>query len=413
MMMNAPPATTGPLADFVGWAIAMLGGQVVATDGRWTLLASDDDVEFPFDQPIDPAELSHRPELLQWLARRLTHRSPLPCSVPRGDVQRVSELATHVYQPYEVADGNVRLAGCTLGNRFFFRETVLRVDGGECSLSHCWRDGQGAPVSDELRSRLGLDRLAPPPRPIPEHAIPPVPVDARSSGDRSQAGADTTHLLTTAVAVKWAEGKLEFVHGSQSVFLEFSGWAREISDSSVSLPPYTCPHTGRQGYRLVRTATGELTVQEAVGECALSGQTHLITNLATCVVSGLRVARDQLERCPISHELLLPHERTACRQCGERVSPLVIADQRCRACRQLEPVPLSDPRIVQITEAVPQARRLRRWTIAETDRVLIAVGKGWWHQWLLVLDRQTLALKRCAHRGRWKRSWTVDAGLPD
>ncbi len=378
---------------------------------EWELQFSTNEPSAPLEQPFDPAALAHCPELFQWFAERFAAQERMPQAVPQKDIQRVAELAPHLYEPYRIDDGTVRLAGCTLENRYFFRDTLLHVQGGEVSLVHIWSDAQCRRVGDDLRERLTLDQLIPASRPFVDPSLGEL-VRNRSRPAAGN-GAETTWLLTTLVAVKWARGKLEFVQSDTSVSLEFSGWAQELANKTASLPPYTCPVTNRQGYEMVRAATGELTVREAVGECALSGERRLVSDLGTCVVSGLQVARDNLEICPISHELLLPQEFTSCAMCGEPVSPLVIAGDRCRACRQLQPVPSDDPRICRLTAAHEDLRSLHRWSLSETDRVLVAVGSRWWRETLVVVDRQTLELRRISQKNRWQRNWTRQQSSPD
>ena len=402
-MMNAPPISDASLRDFVAWAVMTLGGRIEDTERGWVFAFDEDTHRLSFDGPIDPSDLARRPDLVRLLAQRLARCETLPCAVPRTDIQRVSEFASHLYQPYHVDGGTVRLAGCTLENRFFFRVTNIDASDASVSLSHEWFDAEGNRVEPELQSVLGLEALVCPPRPIPRQAIPRPP---KQLGRGDAGDTDTeSDVVVAAVAVKWASGKLEFVHESRSVFLEFAGWAQALRRDPGLLPPYVCPETGQQGYDLLRTATGELTVREAVGRCAVSGEWHLLTNLGTCVVSGLQVARELLEVCPISQELLLPQEFTRCQMCGEPVSPLVIAGGRCRACRQMESVEGDDPRIATIVQAFPEARTLGRWKMAETDTTLIAIGTRWWGEWLFVVDRSSQALRRLARRKRWQRRW--------
>ena len=402
-MMNAPPISDASLRDFVAWAVMTLGGRIDDTERGWVFAFDENADRPPLDGPIDPSDLARHPGLVRLLAQRLSRCEPLPCAVPRADVQRVSELASYLYRPYCVDGGTVRLAGCTLENRFFFRVTNIEASDAFVSVSHDWFDDEGNRVDRELREMLGLEELVYPPRPIPRQAIPRVPDGlGRGKADGTNAKSE---LVVAAVAVKWATGKLEFVHESRSVFVEFSGWAQALRKDPSLLPPYVCPETGRQGYHLLRTATGELTVREAVGQCAVSGEWHLLTNLGTCVVSGLQVARELLEVCPISQELLLPQELTRCQMCGEPVSPLVIAGRRCRACRQMESVANDDPHITTFAQAFPEARTLSRWKVAETDTTLIAIGTRWWREWLFVVDRSSLALRRLARRRRWQRHW--------
>ncbi len=402
-MMNAPPISDASLRDFIAWAVTTLGGRIEDTERGWVFAFDEDANPWHFVDPIAPSDLSSHPDLIRMLAQRLGRCERLPCAVPRADVQRVSELASYLYQPYHVDGGTVRLAGCTLENRFFFRVTNIKESDGSVSLSHAWFDAEGNRVEPEVRSVLGLEELVCPARPIPRQAIPRPP---KELGPADAGDTDTeSEIVVAAVAVKWATGKLEFVHQSRSVFVEFAGWAQALRQDPSLLPPYVCPETGQQGYDLLRTATGELTVREAVGQCAVSGEWHLLTNLGTCVVSGLQVARELLEVCPISQELLLAQELTRCQMCGEPVSPLVIAGRRCRACRQTESVAGDDPRLDAIVQAFPEARTLSDWKVAETDTTLIAVGTRWWREWLFVVDRSSLTLRRLARRKRWQRRW--------
>ena len=212
-MINAPPISDASLRDFVAWAVTTLGGRIDETKNGWVFEFEEDADRLPLDGPIDPSDLARHPNLVRLLAQRLARCETLPCAVPRGDIQRVSEFASHLYQPYHVDGGTVRLAGCTLENRFFFRVTTLDMSDASVSLSHDWFDREGQRVEPELQSVLGLEELVRPARPIRRHAIPRPP-KGLERGNAAGTNAES-EVIVSAVAVKWAAGKLEFVHESR------------------------------------------------------------------------------------------------------------------------------------------------------------------------------------------------------
>lgn len=394
-----------PVESFAAWLLEMLGGSPLANSGnkQWSVPFGGEDAG---DEIVSLAAVGDSADQLAMLAKRVAARAPLSQAVARSDVQRVAEIAPSLYAPYDVPGGTVRLAGCQLENRYFVRRTFLQRGAKGPVVIHYWFWLNGEPVADELISQLGLHELAPPTRPLPE--APLVLPETLASWTPPAEANELEPLLDALVGVKWAAGKLEVIHSDPTpatVSIEFSGWATAFRDGHVSPPAFVCPATGVRGYRFVRTADGELTVEEATGVCELTGKRYLIRDMATCVVSGVRTAKSEMVVCPVSHDWLLPQELVVCEMCRQEVSPLVIAGHRCRACRRLEHVSADDPRIVRLTEAHPEWKTRKRWQLSETDRVYIAVADAWWQRWLIVTDKDSLETLRLAKRSPLRRRW--------
>ena len=403
--MSATPENSDPLFQFLVWGIRSAGGDLVFSDGKWAIEYESASIPPALTGPLDPNQLAAHPEIFKWLAAEIRAKTKLPVAAVSRDVQRVAELTDSLYSYYHVEGGTVRLAGCQLEDRFFLRLTFLHQSDGQSSLVHLMKDRDGRPIEDDLREVLLLDQLNP--ASLIRHDIDEASVYAYADRQETERESDsnTEFLLGTVVAAKWVDGKLEFVNSDATAALPFQGWAIALRDGADSMPAYRCPVTNIEGFHLAATDTGELSLKVAIDTCQISGRRLLVSQLAKCVVSGRRVDIEGLVKCPISAELLLESELVGCDMCGEMVSPLIIAGERCRACRHLEKVAADDPRIQKIIELNPDMQDCKYWRLAETERVYIAQTIAWWKTRLLVVDKNTLASRRVARANRWHRKW--------
>ena len=397
-----------PLIPFLVHELTRVGYNGTYSPQGWHILPDSD------SPPTPPLELTggtpreQTDGILDWLA---AHGRPVlsrTIAVPGNDVRSVRELTESLYAPYDVREGIVRLAGCRLTYHFIVRVTfLLDAPDQEAHVRHLFFDQTGKPVPEELCQHFDFHRL----RTAPREARPDPPIDLpRIEAIANQVACESwggkwRRLWSSLIGLTWAEGKLEFVIDDALASLAFAGWAAGFRDRWVAPPPYTCPATGGSGFTLARTDDGEVTVAEAIETCEVTGRRLLATRLGTSAVSGRRAALEMLVECPVSKELVLRDELVTCRMCRQAVSPLVVVHGRCRACRTLERVPADEPRIVRITDRWPDWRRDRSWRLGETATVYIAVCRRWWHDWLLVLDKDSLDLQRLARRARLARSW--------
>ena len=407
-----PSASDEPLTQFLEHELARAGYHGTFSADGWHVERTDHQGSTAVPLPVPqgtPAEQTER--LLEWLESQRRRTVIQSLAMPRHDVRGVHELAETLYKPYHVRGGLVRLAGCQLLFRFFIRITFLvdQADGQETGrrVRHLFVDANGTTVADRLRDRLGLCELTSGHRnlvPYPQLDLSRVETCAEEQA-RQAWGGTPRRLWSTVIAVKWAAGKLEFVIDDATASVDFEDWAVGFRDEWRTPPPFVCPATGLSGYELERTDDGEITVPDAIETCTISGRRLLKTHIGVSAVSGKRAAYDLLVRCPVSKEWLLDEELVTCTMCHQRVSPLVVVRGRCRACRTLERVPADEHRVVMITEEWSFWRRDRRWLLSETDAAYIAVCRRLWEDWLLVLDKPSLTLRRIARRRRFSRKW--------
>ncbi|GAG55399.1 unnamed protein product, partial [marine sediment metagenome] len=112
------------------------------------------------------------------------------------------------------------------------------------------------------------------------------------------------------------------------------------------------------------------------------------------------------ENCPVSGLPALRDEFCVCSLCQQRVSRAVINDSGCAACTNLSKVKKDDPRLVWIFGEHPGLDRWNRWQLAETEHVYIARAGAVLKRMLVVVDKETLAVRYLATSGPMSSGWT-------
>jgi hypothetical protein len=208
-------------------------------------------------------------------------------------------------------------------------------------------------------------------------------------------------VATTLVWCKQAAGKLRFSFGQQSADLPFTGWAR-----TLAAPPFTCPHTGTVSTHLAMTDDGRISVAQEIESCGQSGRRVLRRELIECSVTGKRVLPEFISTCPVTGEPLLSDELAQCGECRQLVSPQALAGGRCLACRKRESVKPTDARLARVFGEHPLLDRWRNWSLAETRSVYNLTAAGLVKRLLIVLDKETLAVRHVATGTRFGSAWT-------
>jgi hypothetical protein len=346
----------------------------------------------------------------RWLAERLQQSGPAVHARPRVQPMSVSEIAGTLFPAYQVDHGRMHLAGCQLTDHPFVRLSFVS-DEGDDVVRHIFVAPDGSTVSEDLVSRLGLDDLTPiakaPPR-IDEQTLRSLVsagrrIAVKQSTEREP---DATTVEPIAVAVLWvrhAEGRMEFTVGAARASLAFSSWAKLLAPQ-----PYAAKHSGASAFHLAATDDGRIDAAEQIGICQQSGRRVLRQELVECSVTGKRVLADFTEICSVSGRPALRHEFATCTQCRQRVSRAVMAEGLCAACRGLKKVSKDDPRIAWILGEHAGLDGWNRWQLAETASVYVAQASGVLKRLLLVVDKETLAVRRLATAGRMTGTW-IDA----
>jgi hypothetical protein len=311
----------------------------------------------------------------------------------------VWELTARLFPAYQVDGGRVYLAGCQWEDRLF-----VRVQGQQNGRDEeIWIDDHGELVPPEQIEQLGLPESRPLQTPPPyapalfQRAMEQARLRAAAIfGQANDAWAEEI----TAVWCKFVEGKLRFTIGSASADLAFSGWARLLQ-----APPFICPHTGRTTFHLAATDDGRILDAAAIGVCEVSGRRLPVDELVRCSWTGKRTAKDFVDFCSLTGQPVLRSELAACQMCQEKVSPAVLQEGLCSACRSLRPASKADPRMARLLAEYPTLDRWHRWELAETETVYVLVASGLWKKLLVVVDKESLELRHLATRHRLQTHW--------
>jgi len=356
----------------------------------------------------------------QWLLKRLHGAGPAVHVRPSAQPMAVKDISERLFAAYEVDGGRVHLGGCQLTDYPFLRLSyfagpkagvVGAKDGGAGAkeVQHVFVAHDGSAVSDQLVQDLGLLQVEPivklPPR-IDKPALRALiaagrRVAAKTVPSRDPAATSVEPLVVSLVWVKHASGQLNFTIGETTVGLPFSGWARLIQAQ-----PYTSPLSGASSFHLAATEDGRIDAFDQITTCEQSGRRVLRQDLVTCSVTGKHVLEEFTEICPVSGQPSLTEQFADCPMCQQRVSKAVLKNQTCDACQHLLKIKKDDPRLVWILGEHGGLDRWNHWQLSETKDVYIAVASGWTKRLLLVIDKETLAVRHLATSGKFATGWT-------
>lgn len=329
------------------------------------------------------------------MGRRVVHRAP--ASQPA----QIHEVADRLFSAYTVDEGNVHLAGCAMEDRLFLRVTCQHA-GRSVEF---FLDGQANPVDPGIVASLGLGETIELKGP-PERADAQIEQLSQSAARRMAQhfpeGNPPEQIDATPVWAKYAEGKLRFTIGEESVDLPFAGWARVLE-----APPFVCPATGVKTFHLAATDDGRIVAAERVGRCDETGRRVLDEELATCAVTGRRVLAELTATCPVSRKPALRTQMVRCEMCQQQVAPNVLQQGQCAACRTLAPVGKSDPRLCRLLDEHPPLERWGHWRMAETADSYVLTAGRWLRKLLVVVDKDTLRRKLLATGTRGLPGWKV------
>jgi hypothetical protein len=382
-------------------------------------------IRFTFRSPAvpqgsEPEELSLVSPLGKTILSRLKDEAVVAHARPKDQPISVHELTSRLFRAYTVDKGSVRLSGCSLEDTPLLRYTYLLRAGHVGSaprLVHVFASPDDRPVDDELLAALHVDQLT-----VQEGRPPRVAPDdlgrwldfGRRRAPLVAHGEEAEFVLATVVWCKYVDCKLLFEIGDSRAEATFQGWAQLLVDGAAQPPPFRCPATGCQSYRVVATEDGRITVPEAIAVCEETGRPVLITDLETCAVTGRRVLAERLVACPVSGERVLRSALASCSQCRQEVSPHALVGAQCQACRSLQPALRDAPAIARVLGEYPKLDRWSRFRMAETDTAYIVIASAFLRRLLVVLDKESLDVLQLAEGSRLSRSWTeVPEGMRD
>jgi hypothetical protein len=322
--------------------------------------------------------------MVDWLATAISiqdgHGGGAWEAEPDGEPCTIHELAARLLGPYQIRDGNVRLAGCTLDELAHLR-IGRALSSGEVRYQYFGSDGSIL-ASGEVE-RFGFEHLHKVPSRLRRSDHTGIEKWTVAASDAERRLADTRVERDTSVVeaakctivdltVIWsrrASGKIviQFDAGA-SVPLAFDGWARDFFSGQQKAPKFLCPATHLESYSLVMLEDGTVTVAEAVACCEVSGAELLISSLDTCQLSGKRVDKQLLAACSITGKRAIADQLIACDWCGEKVVPGVISKGRCDRCRHLRTIASHDFRLRPLFES--------------NSGIEARLGRGRWTGWI-------------------------------
>lgn len=408
-----------PAAQFVEWALAELEIPYQQGDGE-LIVELPESERTTFDgksrlRLVTAAESVNEQEPLawdgrfgRWLHALLSKSNAAVHARPLHQPMAVNDVVAKLFDAYIIEGGQAHLAGCQLTDHPFLRLSFADDDVDEGEVRHIFVAPDGSTVSDELVPQLGLDSLQPilrhPPR-IDDGALRSLiaagrRIAAKQSTSRDPAAATVDPLAIAVLWVRHAEGRLQFTIGSASVDHPFSGWAALLQPE-----PYVGKESGVASFKLGVTDEWQIEPADEIAVCQKSGRRVLRRELVECSVTGLQVLPEFTETCPVSGRPALRGEFAVCQRCRQRVSKGVLSEGICSACRNLAKVSKDDPRLVWIFGEHPRLDRWKQWQLAETETVYIAQASSLLKQLLLVVEKESLAIRRAAQRSRFSKTW--------
>jgi hypothetical protein len=346
-------------------------------------------------EAADHLDVADRGSLAVHTTLLITH------AVPTAQPLSVAQIAQRLLPAYTVDGGRVHLAGCTLEDRLLARLSFC-VEGQPLDW---YVDADGQPLGAAEVEALGLTQSAPLAKP-PQAGTPLLDrwltVALPAAERRFALDNSRTLLAVTALWCKFAEGKLRFSIDHHSCDLPFAGWAQTLQP-----PPYLCPYAGLATMHLSKLDDGRIVANEAVGRCAETGRRVLQNELVSCGSTGRRVLAELTKVCPVTGQPVLAATMVTCDTCGQAVSPAAIERGRCRGCRNPKAIGKADPRLARILHEHSQLDRWGNWRISETPAVYVLTASAWLKRLLLVIDKESLELRRVAQSGRFAGRWEV------
>ena len=95
-----------------------------------------------------------------------------------------------------------------------------------------------------------------------------------------------------------------------------------------------------------------------------------------------------------------------CPSCREEVSSPALQGGACDACLSTKPVGMDDPRVVWVVGEHRGLGKWKRWRLAETEDVYVIRLVGLFKKLLVVIDKETLAVRHLARAGALQPKWS-------
>ena len=414
-----------PAVEFVRWALAQLQIELREIRGHgYVRLAGTDQAAFDgkaeIELSLNDSSSLESCESLDWdgrfglwLCKRLLAGAPALHLRPSGQPGAVKDISEHLLKAYRVDGGNVHLSGCQLTDYPFLRLSFAANDNGDRCLRHLFVAHDGSSVSEKLVDDLCLLKLE------RIKTLTPRIDDATlgtliSAGRRAAAKMSTLRdpaasvvepILISLVWVKQVSGQLQFTIGNATSTLPFSGWAKLLQAQ-----PFVASQSGASTFHLAATDDGRIDAADQIATCQQSARRVLLQDLVTCSATQKQVLAEFTQICAVSGQPTLRTEFANCSVCRQPVSKAVLDGTICRACHALVKIKKDDPRLVWIVGEHPGLDRWNNWQLAETQHVYIVRANSLLKRLLVVVDKETLAVRHLASASRISSNWLPLAG---
>ncbi|MCH2123146.1 MAG: hypothetical protein MK165_00020 [Pirellulaceae bacterium] len=381
-------------------------------------------IRFTFDNfsapDVTPAGIEiMRPgsRMFNWLLSQLKGKNLVAHCTPEDNPASLSEFSERLFKCYQIDGGKVHLLGCTLENKPFLELTYLihpKHGNANADVIHVTITPDGKRIDNDQAKILHSRRLAPFPGKSPNLRGTDVANWRQLGASLTELSNDTQTaelIATTIIWCTYAAGKLSFSIGSAAAELPFEGWARMLVDGTSQPPMFTCPETEKSSYHVAAIDDGRITVADAIGTCSKTNRRVLTMDLRTCAITKVQAMKTYFLTCPISEQVILKSAMANCQTCHEMVSPEILTDGTCHACRNLRSVSRDDPRMARILGEYPRLDRWGGWKLVETTNVYICVAKSFWKRLLIVVHRETMEVRFVATGGKLFSKWTEASQL--
>ena len=165
-----------------------------------------------------------------------------------------------------------------------------------------------------------------------------------------------------------------------------AGW------TAAARPRRLSARTPRASYHAVATDDGRIVAAEKAARCARSGHLVLAEELVECDATGERVLPELTRICPVTDRPVLATELTTLLVVlagGQPMAvegslpglPFAAADRRRRAAAGAS------------AGGTSRIEAMVKWKAAETAEVHLLLATRWWRRLLLVVDKETSAVR--------------------
>ena len=316
----------------------------------------------------------------------------------------VAELSAVLLSRYQVENGTIRIAGCSIDDDPIFELSTPT----EQATSFC--DRTGNPIASELADAIGLHNIETVDQ-IPRHVRPAE--FERDFAHVQNVLLDSAFLqqetqITRVIWAKRALGKITFSIGDANEQVTFDGWTKQLASGKAVRFPFICPATKLSGYSIVADGQGKLTVPDAIRVCAITGESRVFTDLVQSSLSDRWAIPESIAMCCFSGDRLIADEKSVCPRCLQEISPTYQKRFGCDGCLRI-PSATQDLRekYRALIDSICNEKSKNKIRIRETDARVYLLNRSFWTQSLFIVDKQTATTLLHRRANRWFGGWKI------